>query len=83
MIQAVTLMNMNIPDDYIGFSKNFEVTSLTFDFVDFITLQDSLEDQTRRNLITGHKPLVNVGLPSGSLFVEYIYFFLLLILIGI
>ena len=78
MIQAVNLMNMNIPDDNIGFGKSLRITNLDFRFLNFMGLQDTMEENNRRNLRAGSINLSNVSFSSGSLFTSYIYYFLIL-----
>ena len=81
LVQILTIINMNIPDDYIAFARYFEISQLNFNFFDFLTLQEEMETKTRRNLMAGERSLLNLNFQSSNLFVEYIYFFVILILI--
>ena len=80
-IQALSMFNMNTPDNYVSYSQGYEVTKLNFKFVNGIGLQDSMLKGTRRNLSTGYKSLSNIGFSSGNFFVNYIYFFLVLLIL--
>lgn len=73
----MSLFNMNVPDNYVGYSQSFEVTKIDIKFIDFIKLQDGLAKGTRRNLSSGHVSLSNIGFSSGNFLVNYCYFFLL------
>ena len=75
-IMVISWFNMNIPNKYVKFSKSFDLASFTFDFLDFITLKDELQEEFGDR--TGRISLNNVGYETGSLFVEYIYFFVVL-----
>lgn len=69
--QIMSLFNMNVPDNYVGYSQSFEVTKIDMKFMDFIKLQDGLAKGTRRNLSTGHVSLSNIGFSSGNFLVNY------------
>ena len=77
------MFNMNTPDNYVSYSQGYEVTKLNFKFVNGIGLQDALSKNTRRNLSTGYKSLTNIGFSSGNFFVNYVYFFLVLLLMAL
>ena len=79
-IQALSMFNMNTPDNYVSYSQGYEVTKLNFKFINGIGLQNSLSKSTRRNLNTGYKSLTNIGFGYGNFFVNYIYFFLFLLI---
>ena len=79
-IQAISMFNMNTPDNYVSYSQGYEITKLNIKFINGIGLQDALMKGTRRNLSTGFRSLSNIGFSSGNFFVNYIYFFLLLLL---
>lgn len=83
MVQILVIINMNVPDDYITYSRHFEITQLNFDFLDFIKAQDSIEGETRRHLQAGFKPLRNLNFNNGNFMDEYIYLFMLLLVIGL
>ena len=82
--QIFSLFNMNRPNDYDEFSQSFSVTKLDLKFLDGIELQSSLKDETRRNLVsTGYKDLSNVRIDTGSFLVNYIYWFVVVLLLAI
>jgi hypothetical protein len=82
--QMFSLFNMNRPKDYDEFSQSFAATKLDGKFIDFMKIQDSSEEGTRRNLAsTGYKDLSNVRLDSGSFLVNYIYLLLIVVLLGV
>ena len=74
---------MNIPDEYIEYCKSLSSTQMNFEFMDSMSLQDSMEDEyTGRNLAsTGYKNLSNIGIKHGSLLVTFIFFFILLLIV--
>mmetsp|Transcript_8456 Transcript_8456/g.7472 ORF Transcript_8456/g.7472 Transcript_8456/m.7472 type:complete len:410 (-) Transcript_8456:47-1276(-) len=67
---------MNIPDDYIAFARYFEITQFNFDFLDFLTIQDALNDETKGEV--GHRSQTNMNFSNGNILVEYIYLFLII-----
>lgn len=80
--QLFSLFNMNKHVDYVKFSQSYSLTKLDLKFLDFIQLQDALEDETRRNLKTkGYTDLSNVRIETGSFLVNYIYWFLIILII--
>lgn len=81
MVQVMSLFNMNVPDRYVDYSLSYEITKIDIKFVDFIDLQDSLATGTRRNLGSGYTSLSNIGFHSGNFFVNYCYYFLLMIIL--
>jgi hypothetical protein len=84
VVQVFSLFNMNKHRDYVKFSQAFSVTKLDFKFLDFIELQDSMETGTRRNLESnGYKDLANVRIDTVSFFVNYIYWFFVVLLLAI
>mmetsp|Transcript_42173 Transcript_42173/g.48963 ORF Transcript_42173/g.48963 Transcript_42173/m.48963 type:complete len:182 (-) Transcript_42173:963-1508(-) len=82
-IQTLSMLNMNTPNNYVQYSQGYEITKLNFKFVNFVGLQSSLDSKTRRNLSTGYTSLTNIGFYSGHFLVNYIYFFLALVLAGL
>ena len=80
MVQILTLIDMNIPDDYIAFARYFEITQLNFDFFDFLTIQDEMAGD---NEAVGERSLTNLNFSNSNLIIEYFYFIIILIIIGI
>ena len=76
-IQILSMIDMNTPDNYVSYSQGFEVTKLDFKFVNFISLQSSLKDSTRRFLSNNdYKSMTNIGFGSSHFLVNYWYFLL-------
>lgn len=78
-IRAISLFNIEMPNKYVKFSKNFSLSSFTFSFLDFFTLQDEMKEAFDGR--TGEFHLNNLGFKTGSLIIHYIYFYLILALL--
>jgi hypothetical protein len=84
IVQVFALFNMNRHRYFDEFSQAFQVSKLDFKFLDITGLQDSVGGQTRRSLETnGYIDLSNVRLDTGSFIVNYMYWFIVVILLGI
>ena len=81
-IQIFSMIDMNTPDNYVSYSQGFEVTKLDFKFVNFISLQSSLKDSTRRFLSNNdYKSMTNIGFGSSHFLVNYWYFLLFFVIL--
>lgn len=76
--QIMSLFDLEFPDNYLDYSLAYEITKFDIKFIDFIELQDSLSENSRRNLNSGHVSLRKIAFFSGNYIVNYCYFFLLM-----
>lgn len=77
------LFNMNVSDTLCEYGQSFSSTKIDMRYLDFIGIQSNMYDDTRRNLNSkGYKSLSNINIDSGNFIANYIYLFILYIILG-
>lgn len=68
--QIMALFDLDFPDNFLDYSLAYEITKFDIKFIDFIELQDSLAEHSKKNQI-GHVSLKKIAFFSGNYIVNY------------